>query len=285
MARQGWQPAPIVVFAAGLGFGVLFVRRQRRLTDPLLDLRLFANRAFSIALIGMLMYSMLSGGTMVFITQFLQLVAGLSPLEAGLGLLPGMAAAIVSFLLSPLLGAPDPARGPVRRRPGRRGGGLADRDVGRHVVRARPGHGRLRRHQLRRRSAGEPGRQPRRRLGPAGEGRSAAGIAQTSNEFGYALGIATLGSIGTFAYRNQIPDGAPDAVRESIAAAQHLPGQAGAELLAIAQRAFTSGLHTVALVSAVLLAALAVVILIGLRDLPPLGAAQPAPERAAEPST
>jgi hypothetical protein len=181
---------PIVVFITGLAVGVVFVRRQRRLADPLPDLGLFADRSFSITLTGMLMYSMLSGGTMVFVAQFFQLVAGLSPLRAGLALLPG----------------------------------------------------------------------------------SAAGAAQTGNEFGYALGIATLGSVGTAVYHGQMTDGAPAAVRESIAsavtAAQRLPGQAGADLLERAQRAFTSGVHAVALVSAVLLAVLAVVILTWLDPAP-----------------
>jgi len=42
LARNGWQPARLS--------GVVFVRRQHRLADPLLDLRLFASRAFSTAL-------------------------------------------------------------------------------------------------------------------------------------------------------------------------------------------------------------------------------------------
>jgi DHA2 family multidrug resistance protein-like MFS transporter len=104
-----------------------------------------------------------------------------------------------------------------------------------------------------------------------------------------ALGIATLGSIGTAVYRGQITDGAPATVRESIAAAvataQRLPGPAGTEPLAQAQRAFTSALHVVVLVSAVLLTARAIVILTWLRHLPLIGDTRAAPEPPAEPAT
>jgi DHA2 family multidrug resistance protein-like MFS transporter len=115
----------------------------------------------------------------------------------------------------------------------------------------------------------------------------AAGVAQTGNEFGYALGVATLGSIGTAVYRTQIADtipaGIPAAVAvvalESIAgataAAHSLPGQFAAALLVSAREAFTSGLHTVALVAAVLLAGVAILIVTGLRQLPPIGQTQP----------
>jgi DHA2 family multidrug resistance protein-like MFS transporter len=286
VARQGWRPVPIAVFLAGLVVGVVFLRRQRRLADPLLDLSLFTRRAFSITLTGMLMYSMLSGGTMVFVAQFFQLVAGLSPLRAGLALLPGMAAAIVSFQVAPQL-----AR---RIRPAVLfAGGLAVAMAGLLVVTQADASSGLVTVMI-----GFTltciGGGPLVSLGtnlvissvPAEKAGSAAGVAQTGNEFGYALGIATLGSIGTAVYRSQIGDGAPGAARENItaavAAAQRLPGQAGTELLEQAQRAFTSGLHVVALVSVLLLAALAVVILTCLRHLPVIGGATSSAEPTAD---
>jgi MFS transporter, DHA2 family, multidrug resistance protein len=79
LARGGWQPLSMVAVVVGVVVGVAFVRRQRALADPLLDLGLFANRAFSVTLGSMLAYSMLSGGTMVWVAQQLQLVVGLSP--------------------------------------------------------------------------------------------------------------------------------------------------------------------------------------------------------------
>ncbi|MFI5898395.1 MFS transporter [Actinoplanes sp. NPDC051513] len=281
VARHGWRPTPIAVFVVGVAVGVLFLRRQRRLADPLLDLSLFTRSAFTITLTGMLMYSMLTGGTMVFVAQYFQLVAGLSPLRAGLALLPAMVAAIVSYQVAPQLAH--------RTRPGVLfAAGLAIAIAGLLVIT-----------QVHTSSGlvalmigftlASIGGGPLVSLGtnlvisaaPPEKAGSAAGIAQTGNEFGYALGIAFLGSIGTAVYRGQITDGVPNAARESIAAAvaaaQKQPGQAGTELLQQAHGAFTSALHVVALVSAVLLATLAVVILAGLR-VPPIGTTQPTPE-------
>jgi DHA2 family multidrug resistance protein-like MFS transporter len=118
-------------------------------------------------------------------------------------------------------------------------------------------------------------------------------VAQTGNELGYALGIAALGSIGTAVYRTQLADTIPtgtlaqaaQAARESLAgataAAGQLPDQLAAVLLAVAREAFTSGLHAVAAVAAVVAAGVAILILTTLRDLPPIGQAQPAqPDQA-----
>src|SRR6266540_2520554 len=109
---------------------------------------------------------------------------------------------------------------------------------------------------------------------------SAAGVAQTANEFGYALGIATLGSIGVAVYHARMADAiaasvpsaaaavARDTLAGATAAAHSLPDQLAAALLAVARDGFTGGLHTVAAVSAVLLAGIALVIVTTLRHLP-----------------
>src|SRR5213079_1881601 len=85
----GWPPALFVV--AGLAAAVVFVRRQHRLADPLLDLRLFRNTAFSAALTANLLSFFVGFGSLLFIAQYLQLVLGLSPLAAGLWMLPASA--------------------------------------------------------------------------------------------------------------------------------------------------------------------------------------------------
>jgi DHA2 family multidrug resistance protein-like MFS transporter len=120
-------------------------------------------------------------------------------------------------------------------------------------------------------------------------------VAQTANEFGYALGVATLGSIGVAVYHAQMADTFPAripaataaAARESligaIAAAGSLPDQLAAALLAAARQAFTDGLHAVAAVSAVLLAGIALLIVTTLRDLPPLGHGRPDQASQADP--
>jgi len=103
LARDGlgWPPAVFIV--AGLAAGVVFVRRQHRLADPLLDLRLFRSTAFSAALTTNLLSFFVGFGTLLFIAQYLQLVLGLSPLAAGLWMLPSSAGFILGSMLTPVL--------------------------------------------------------------------------------------------------------------------------------------------------------------------------------------
>ena len=102
IAKNGPSAVPIVSALVGIGFGIAFVVRQRRLADPLLDMRLFSNRAFATA-VGSMFGITMTGAIMLFISQYLQLVLGLSPLRAGLWLMPGVAASVAGFLLAPLI--------------------------------------------------------------------------------------------------------------------------------------------------------------------------------------
>jgi DHA2 family multidrug resistance protein-like MFS transporter len=255
LARGGWHPASVAVIVVGLAIGTVFLRRQLTLADPLLDLRLFVNRAFGTALGGMTTYSMLSGGTMVLIAQHFQLADGLSPLAAGLALLPGMLVATTSFQISPLL-----AR---RVRPARLiAAGLAVTVAGLLLVVLAGSTQML----IIGFAVSGCGAGPLVTLGtnlvigsvPATKAGAAAAMSQTGNEFGYALGIAVLGSISLAVYRNDI--------------AHHA-----------ARHALTSGLHAAAAVSAVIIAGVAVLVLIHLRHVRPLGDAvaangEPVPE-------
>ncbi|MGH2659364.1 MAG: MFS transporter, partial [Actinomycetota bacterium] len=95
----GWLPALSVL--AGLAVGVAFVRRQRQLADPLIDLRLFRLPAFTASLVTYGVGIFLVFGGFLFLPQYLQLVLGLSPLEAGLWTLPWALAFIVGSMLTP----------------------------------------------------------------------------------------------------------------------------------------------------------------------------------------
>ncbi|WP_342212994.1 MFS transporter, partial [Nocardia neocaledoniensis] len=88
----------LVVGVLGLLAGVLFVRRQRRLADPMLDLRLFALPRFRIAVFTNLLAVFALAGVLFFGSQYLQLVLGRSPLEAGMVMLPGLAASVFGSL-------------------------------------------------------------------------------------------------------------------------------------------------------------------------------------------
>jgi MFS transporter, DHA2 family, multidrug resistance protein len=78
-AQDGWGLMAATSIMAGLIIGMVFIRRQRRLDDPLIDLGLFRVPAFTSSLLlygaGILMVF----GGFLFLPQFLQLVLGLSP--------------------------------------------------------------------------------------------------------------------------------------------------------------------------------------------------------------
>src|SRR5256886_10999041 len=97
----GWVAALAIV--TGLVVGIVFLRRQRALAHPLIDLHLFRSRAFSAALAVYLLGTLVVFGAYIFIAQYLQLVLGLSPLAAGLWTLPSMAAFIVGSVVVPLI--------------------------------------------------------------------------------------------------------------------------------------------------------------------------------------
>ena len=86
---------PAVAILVGLVAGALFVRRQFRLADPMIDLRLFRIPAFSAALAVNVLAIFVAVGYFLFVAQYLQLVLGLSPLEAGLWSVPSAIAFIV----------------------------------------------------------------------------------------------------------------------------------------------------------------------------------------------
>jgi MFS transporter, DHA2 family, multidrug resistance protein len=82
-ARSGSAPGPVVGLVIGAVFAVLFVRRQRRLADPVLDLGLFKIRIYRSALVLGLLLGIVAGGTLLLINLQLQMVLGLSPLRQG----------------------------------------------------------------------------------------------------------------------------------------------------------------------------------------------------------
>ncbi|MFF0430228.1 MFS transporter [Streptomyces sp. NPDC004520] len=295
-ARQGLHPLPAAALLAGLVLGVLFVRRQRSLADPLLDLRLFGAAPFRTALVGMLFYSMLTGTAMLFLTQYFQAVEGMSPLAAGLGLLPGMAGSIAGITVSPVL-----AR---RVRPAYLiAGGLALVVCGfLLMLRSGPDGGAA--WLVAGWTLNGLGGGPLVSLGtnlvvgsvPPEKAGAAASLSQTGNEFGYGLGIAVVGTLGTAVYRYGVSDGLPaglsaaaaDRAREGIAgavsASRALPEELAARLLDSASRAFTDGLHTVVGLTAVVLAGVAVLVARVLRHVPPLGAPDTAPSAEETPA-
>lgn len=89
--------------AAGLVVGVIFVRRQRRLADPLIDVALFANRRVTVALLALAAGPAAQAGLSLLIMNYLQGSLGFTPLHSGVWEVPGSVAQAVSSLSAPFL--------------------------------------------------------------------------------------------------------------------------------------------------------------------------------------
>jgi MFS transporter, DHA2 family, multidrug resistance protein len=275
----GWPPAFSI--AAGIVAGVVFVRRQTTLADPLIDLRLFKVRAFSVSLAAYTLATFVAFGAFVFIAQYMQLVLGLSPLHAGLWTTPFAAAFIVGSMVTPLVARRiRPALVMV--------GGLALAAVGFGVLTQVAGPSALAVlvigfvvYSL--------GLAPVFTLAtdlivgsaPPERAGAASAISETGSELGGALGIAVLGSIGTAVYRgamvNAVPKGisqevaaaARDTLGGALAVAARLPIPLGDQLVAAAREAFTHAMELTANISAAVVLAMAIAAALLLPRQPP----------------
>ncbi|WP_197377127.1 MFS transporter [Mycolicibacterium baixiangningiae] len=279
-AAHGLKLSAVMAAAAGAFALTAFVRRQLRLPSPLIDVRLFANRAFSGVVSANLLSVLGLSGLVFFLSQYFQLVRGYSPLGAGLAELPAALTATVFGVLAgfavrrwtkravlttglALVGiamatlttihteTPYPQLGFALFIVGI-GLGLAFA-VASDVILASV---------------------PRERAG------AAAAVSETAYELGMALGIAVIGSIVTGVYRTMtVPPGLPDAVvtqaRDSLAAANDLaadlPPAEAAALLDAARESFSSGLAIASGVGAALMLTSAATVWLLLRDRLPRG--------------
>lgn len=249
---------------AGVLIGVVFVRRQRSLASPMIDLSLFSRPAFVGALGANTMALFAWVGASLLVAQYLQLVHGLSPFTAGLWTVPPAIASMIGCLGAPLaarsirpallvfgaltlvslslaaLAALGNVLGFNAIIAGMVGLGLGVATIvtlGTDVV------------------IGEA---------PDSKAGAAAAMSETGAELGAALGVSVLGSVGIALYRATIavPESvAPElaeVARDTLGAAVEVAaqtGDAGADLLGSAQYAFVHGLQVASGVGAVFLLA------------------------------
>ncbi|MCL7426773.1 MFS transporter [Streptomyces sp. YS415] len=261
---EGWNVRYVVSITVGLLFAALFIHRQRTAASPMISPALFRGRGFAPSVALNLVSAFGIMGSAYFTTQYLQSVLDKSALEAALwALLPsvpiGAAAPLATLLVQ---------KG-VHRAHVVTGGfliaasgfallSLASTDalwlvltacavlaVGAVVVMS----------QIMDLAMG---------AAPVERAGSASSLMETGAEFGGALGMALLGSIGTAVYRHEIPDSAPAAAHETLggalAVADRVPGLATA-----AREAFTSGMQGAAVAGAVVLTGAAVLAALTLR--------------------
>lgn len=287
MATHSVSLPAAAAIAAGVITGVVFIRRQKRLADPLIDLSLFRFPAFSASLAINVAAFFAAFASWLLVAQYLQLVLGMTPLVAGLWSLPSALAFIVGAQVTPRLAH--------RIRPSRlMAGGLLIAACG-FLVLAQVGNG----WPLAAIVAGTTitaiGLVPVFTLttdlivgtAPAERAGSAAAISETGSEFGGALGIAMLGSLVAALYRitmaDALPPGLPAevaaAARDTLGGAVSMSSTLDPHLADIvtetARAAYGAAFTTAAIVSALLLAGTAVLALGVLRRLPPIGAEVP----------
>ncbi|NAZ83130.1 MFS transporter, partial [Kineococcus sp. R8] len=264
----------VATLVAGAGLGVVFVRRQTTLDDPMLDVTLFRIPVFRTAVLANLMSILGMTGMLFATSQYLQLVLGLDPVPAGLLLLPGAVASIVAGLLAArlarrvrldlliatglllasagyvvaaFLGAGDAGRNAVQLALAfvllSAGAGLAETLTNDAILSTAP---------------------------PERSG-AASAISETAYEVGAVLGTTLLGSLLNAVYRLhvQLPwnlaGGEGDAARETLGGAVELAGRlpagsGGPELLASAREAFSAGVDVTAAAGVVLTAGAALVV-------------------------
>ena len=94
-AHDGLTVVAIAALVGGLAAGWLFIRRQRTLATPLIDVELFRRPAFTWAIAATVLAIFALAGLLYFFSQYLQLVRGYSTLRAGLTEVPASLASIV----------------------------------------------------------------------------------------------------------------------------------------------------------------------------------------------
>jgi DHA2 family multidrug resistance protein-like MFS transporter len=274
MAHDGVALVPVLSVLAGIAVGVVFVHRQRTRTNPLIDLKLFADRAFSASITVNVLVMFGMTGSAIYTTQYLQLVLGMTPFVAALWSLPATAAVGVAAGISSALAKSVRPAYIV-------GGGLLVTALGFVVLSLTRADSPMWVIMVGAVAVGAGVVSAATLIAgmvlsaaPADRAGAASAVSETSNELGGALGIAILGSIGTAVYHTQMSGvaAAGGAARETLggatAVASSLPGRAGAILLATARDAFTHGMNVTAVAAAILMAAAAVAAVALLRRVP-----------------
>jgi EmrB/QacA subfamily drug resistance transporter len=274
--HRGWTDSLIVAGGAvGLLLLGIFVQWERRVHHPLLDVGLFRNARFTAASLSVTAAFFALFGFIFLITQYLQLVQGYTPLEAGIRTLPfaiatgatsplaiaamhrwgsklvvacGLGAMSLGFVLASRIEVDTPYAGLTLV-------SMVTIAIGLGLT---------------------TGPATESIMGVLPEDKAGVGSAvnDTTRELGGTLGVAVVGSVFASVYGAALIDalrplGLPEALLdtagESMAAAlttaQSLPGDVGARVVAAAQEAFVDGLATGSLVAAGIAAAGAVVAL------------------------
>ncbi|MDO4916269.1 MAG: MFS transporter [Rothia sp. (in: high G+C Gram-positive bacteria)] len=279
LAEDGFDLLGVVAALVGVVCGWLFVRRQLHRKEPMLDVLLFKNTVFTGAILSNLISIMAMTGFIFFVSQHLQLVSGLTPMRAGIFLLPGLVLTIISGLLVVrLVPRVHPATVVAGSLLVNAAGyavviltGNTATDIGLMMAFILLGIGV---------GAGETIANDLMLASVEPEKAGAASaISETSYEVGAVLGTAVLGGILTAAYQLNVylPQGlnneearvASETLGGATEVAHVRGGNLGAELLESAQHAFDSGVVWTSAISMALMVGAAALAFMMLRSADP----------------
>ena len=252
---RGWTSALTIAEVVGAAaFFAAFIARELTCAHPLIDIRIFTDRAFSAAAgsVGVIFFALF--GSLFALTQYLQLVHGFSPLSAGLRALPFAAAVLVAAPLSSPLAARLGARvvipagllfmaaGLLALHDVTPTTGLLHLSVGVALMGAGMG------------LALAPAGESIMSVLPEDQRGVGSAVNDTVQELGGSLGVAVIGSLVTAAYRidfttaataAHLPASIATPARGSIAAADATAAQSGpyaATVTGAAHDAFTTAM-------------------------------------------
>src|SRR5579859_623961 len=269
--QLGWgSPATLLAFAVAAVVLGLFASWELRVDEPMLDIRLFRNPAFSTGTGGMVLIFLSMFGVMFLVTQYFQLILGYTPLGAALRFLPMAPIMIVVSAMTPRLSARFGANRVVS-------GGMCAVTVGLLMFRWLAPHtpywyvlisivpliGGMAL-SMSPMTASIMSAVPPRRAG------AGSAMNDATRELGAALGIALMGSLAASRYASslaRVTASFPASVRhraaislaDALSAATKLGGPAGRTLTVGAQHAFIEGIRLAVTCGAGLSAVAAVV--------------------------
>ncbi|GAA1665077.1 MFS transporter [Mycolicibacterium murale] len=269
-AHDGFSLSIVAAVVSGLAAGTWFVMRQNRSATPMLDMNLFTYAPFTSSILANFLSIVGLIGFLFFISQHLQLVLGMSPLAAGLVTLPGAVVSVIGGLAVVRLA--------------RRFTPQALMAFGLVLLAAGFGLILLFRHDLTvvavivsfvvlELGVGMSQTMSNDAIVssvPPAKAGAASAVSETAYELGAVIGTATLGTIFTAFYRNNVtvPAGlspeqanaAAESIGGATSVAATLPQGVGDRLLESARTAFDSGIAPTAIIAASLALLAAVVV-------------------------
>ncbi|MBN9612738.1 MAG: MFS transporter [Actinobacteria bacterium] len=263
------EPDALAAFALGIALLTWFIVRCLRSDAPLLELRLFRNRAFSAGIIAALGSMFAMSAALLLLAQWMQIIDGATPVEAGIRLFPIAIAGAVASLAAPPMAQWIGARAVL-------GGGIGIAGLGMLLIGLQPG-------ELSNVSViialvlvgGGTGSlaigSAMIMLGsPEEKAGSAGALEETSYEFGALLGVAILGSIASLLYRAELrtaeavqalPGELAKQAEDSLGAAAAIAEKLQLpELVQQAGTAFTSSMQITGIVGGAIMVAVAVLV-------------------------